>query len=168
MKTITQRLFTVEMLTGALFDVFALVFVYCVPAITHLLDFPVYYIEPMRLMLILAMVYSGRYNTYILAFTLPVFSYFISAHPVFPKMLLICTELLLNALLFYSFKDRIKHTFYVVILSITISKVVYYFLKMIMIKAALINADFFSTPVLIQVITTVLFGLYVSRFYKRS
>ena len=168
MKALTQRLFTADMLTGALFDVFALAFVYCVPTFTHFLNLPVYYIDPMRLMLILSIVHSDKRNAYILAFTLPVFSYIISAHPVFPKMFLICAELSLNTFLFYLFKGRIKNTFYAIMLSILISKVIYYGFKALMINAALLNTEFLSTPVFIQLITTILFGLYVGIFYQNQ
>jgi len=52
-------------------DVAALVFVGLVPAASHLFKFPVYLIEPMRVMLILALLYSSRWNAYALAIVLP-------------------------------------------------------------------------------------------------
>lgn len=82
-------------------DVLGLTFVYFVPTLSHLVGLPIYLIEPMRIMVVLAMAHTNRTNAYILALTLPVFSYAISMHPVFAKSLLITAELLLNVWLFY-------------------------------------------------------------------
>jgi hypothetical protein len=168
MKTISPKIFTVETLNGAIFDVFALAFVYFVPAMTHLFNLPIYFIEPMRLMLILSMVHSGKFNAYILAITLPLFSYMISAHPILPKMFLISAELSLNTWLFFYLKERIGNMFFTATLSILISKLVYYLLKILMISTAVVDMEIFSTPILYQFLTMLLFSAYISRYYKRN
>ncbi len=81
-------------------DLLALAFIYFTPAISHLFSFPVYFLEPMRIMLILAIVHTSKKNAYILAFTLPLFSFLISSHPSPIKTCLISGELLLNVWLY--------------------------------------------------------------------
>ena len=68
---------------SVLLDAIGLVFVYFIPSISHVLNVPIYLVEPMRIMVILAIAHTTQRNAYILALTLPLFSYFISAHPVF-------------------------------------------------------------------------------------
>lgn len=70
----------------------ALTLIYFTPALSHLLNFPLYLIEPMRLMLILAMVHSNRLNASA-AVSLPLFSFAVSGHPLFYKMSAILLEL---------------------------------------------------------------------------
>lgn len=149
-----------------LLDLSALAFIYMVPALSHLLSLPVYLAEPMRLMLILSLAHSGRGNAYLLALTLPAFSLVISAHPVLPKMLLITTELTLNAFLFFLLAGKMKHLFFPAFLSILVSKAVYYLLKYIFIRLAVIDTDLVTTPLLFQLVMTLLFSLYLATSLK--
>ncbi len=77
------------LVTHAILDGLAVLFIFLVPSLAHLTSIPVYMIEPMRLMLILAMVHTSRYNTFVLAATLPLLSYLFSGHPFFLKMIII-------------------------------------------------------------------------------
>jgi hypothetical protein len=149
-------------------SLFVLVFIYLVPSFSHLISFPLYLIEPMRLMLILALVHTSKKNAYLLALTMPVFSFMISAHPEVPKMMLITFELIVNVFLFYFLTKLMKHIFLSILLSIMISKAVYYLIKFGLIELMVINTGLISTPVVIQLIMTLLFSLYVYRFYRRS
>ncbi len=54
-------------------DILGLTFIYFVPAISHLLSFPLYLVEPMRVMLIIAIAHTTKRNAYLIALTLPVF-----------------------------------------------------------------------------------------------
>ena len=101
MSTFVSSVVSKQNTKNIILDIFALAFIYFVPSISHLLNLPIYYIEPMRLMLILALVHSSKQNAYILALTLPLFSFLVSAHPVLPKMFLISFELCLNVFLFF-------------------------------------------------------------------
>ena len=92
---------------SALLDIFALVFVYFVPTLSHLAQLPLYLLEPMRIMLILAIAHTTRKNAYLLALTLPLFSFVISMHPSLVKSILITAELLLNVWLFYFLLKKI-------------------------------------------------------------
>ena len=150
-----------------IFDIIAISFIYFVPTISHVLSLPVYLIEPMRLMLVLALVHTTKQNAYILAVTMPLFSFLISAHPVFPKMLLITFELSLNVFLFHLLLTKFKNTFFPIFLSIIGSKAVYYILKFGLIQLAILKSGLVSTPILIQSIMALIFSGYLFFFYKK-
>lgn len=166
MKPITRTTLQSATFISILTDFSALAFIYLVPSISHLINMPVYLIEPMRLMLILAMVHTNHKNAYILALTMPLFSLIISGHPALPKMILIATELCLNVFLFYALAKYMKNVFPAILISIISSKIIYYLLKFILINLAVINTELISTPILIQIITTLVFSLYLFKFYK--
>ena len=168
MKELSGLLLQRRSLITVLLDISALAFVFFVPAISHLISLPIYLIEPMRLMLILSLVHTTKKNAYLLALTLPLFSFIISAHPELPKMILIVLELSLNVFLFYLFVNKIKQFFLSILLSIIISKIFYYITKFSLIKLAVINSELFSTPIYIQVVTTLLYGAYVFLFFKKQ
>lgn len=153
---------------GILIDLSALAFIYLVPTFSHLLSIPLYLIEPMRLMLVLALVHTSRQNSYLLALTLPLFSFIISGHPLFAKMLLIAMELSVNVFLFYLLAHRMKHVFPAVFLSIVLSKAIYYLLKFALIQLAVIPTGLVATPLLLQLIMALVFSSYLALFYKKG
>jgi len=145
-----------------LFDIIALAFIYFVPTISHMLNFPLYLIEPMRIALILALVHTTKRNAYIIAITLPLFSFLVSAHPVFYKMLLISGELILNVWLFYLVYSKTKNAFASILSSILLSKALYYLAKFLIIALIIKSSDsIISTPLYIQGITTLVFSGYL-------
>ena len=168
MKILSNPFLQRTTLISILTNFSALAFIYLVPTISHLLSLPVYLIEPMRLMLILGLVHTTKKNAFILALTMPLFSLIISGHPAFPKMVLIAVELSLNVFLFYALARKIKYIFPSILLSIIISKTIYYLLKFILIKFTIINTALISTPILIQLITTLIFSCYLFAFYKKN
>lgn len=151
-----------------IFDIIALSFIYFVPALSHMLSFPVYLIEPMRIMLILSLAHTNRNNAYIIALTLPLFSFFISSHPSGLKTALISFELLLNVWLFFTLTGLLKNKFAGMFLSIVLSKLAYYAVKYLLLSAALMSGDLVTTPIYIQAITTIIFSVYVYFFLKDS
>jgi hypothetical protein len=154
-------------MTGALVDAVALAFVYFVPAIAHLISFPVYMIEPMRLMVILSMAHSTKKNSYLLALTLPLFSFIVSSHPEFVKMLVISAELALNVFLFYLVLGRMKNVFAAMISAIVISKLFSYVMYMVFFSLAFARAEAETSFLLAQLATTLMFSSYVFFFRKR-
>lgn len=153
-----------------IFDLIALLAIYLVPAISHLFGFPVYYLEPMRIMLILAITHTTRKNAYLIAFTLPVFSLLISAHPSLVKTSLVTVELLLNAWLFFLISEKLSNKTLSLFLSIILSKLCYYLIKFLLIDLSLMDMDFISTPIYIQIIMLfVLSGyVYLMSFNRRE
>lgn len=149
-------------------DLFALALIYFLPAISHLIGFPLYLIEPMRIMLILAIAHTSQRNAYLLALTLPLFSFVISAHPSFLKMLLISAELVLNVWLFYYILKLAKNHFAAMLSSIIISKVIYYGIKFMLISFVMLSGSLVSTPIYIQLITSVVFSGYVFLIFRNK
>lgn len=168
MRTIGVSTLPQKAIFNVLIDLGALAFIYLVPTISHLLQFPVYLIEPMRLMLIFSLVHTNKTNSYLIAMTMPLFSYFISGHPIFAKTLLIAFELMLNVYLFYWLSNKFKKVFPSILASIFISKLVYYLVKFGLISLLFIDSSLISTPIWIQLITMSVFSVYVFFFYKRT
>ena len=141
-------------------DLFALAFIYFVPTISHLLNIPIYLVEPMRIMLILAIAHTSKNNAYLIALTLPLFSFLISSHPNIFKALIMTMELLLNVWLFYKLSTKVNQ-FVAILSSIVISKIVYYLLKFGLISFAVLQTGLISTPIYLQVITSIVFSGYL-------
>jgi hypothetical protein len=144
-----------------IFDLIAILAIYLVPAISHLFSFPVYYLEPMRIMLVLSIVHTSRKNAYLIALTLPLFSMLISAHPSLMKTSLITSELLLNVWLFFFLYEKISNKMLSMLLGITVSKIFYYLLKFLLINSAIMSGNLISTPVYIQIVMLFLLCGYV-------
>ena len=161
MEAVLNNKISKNIIKGSLFDLLALTFVYLVPTFSHLFALPIYFVEPMRLMLILAIAHTSKKNAYFLAATLPMFSFLVSAHPVFLKTLLISGELFINVWLFFFLSEKINNKFGAMVLSIAISKIAYYLIKFTLLSFVLLEGNLISTPILIQVITTAVFGSYI-------
>jgi len=153
---------------GAIIDLTAVLLIYFTPALSHLISLPVYFIEPVRLMLILSIAHSSKTNTIILALTLPMFSHLISSHPVFLKTALISFELLLFSFLFFELSKKFKSVFITMFLSIAAGKLFYYLFKYFFISSGLIQSELISTPLIIQFIVSLIFSLYVSFMLNRN
>jgi len=153
---------------NSILDAFGIAFLYFIPTISHLFSFPVYIFEPMRIILILALVHSTKKNAYLLALTLPVFSFLTASHPVFVKALLITCEMSLNVWLFYLLSDKTSNLFLAGFGSIILSKTFYYIGKFLLIKFLLLNTGLVDTPLLIQFSLTVIFSLYILFIYGRK
>jgi hypothetical protein len=152
---------SISKIKNIVFDLLALLFIYLVPAISHLFSFPVYYLEPMRIMLILAIVHTTRKNAYLIAFTLPLFSLLISAHPSLVKTFLVTGELLLNVWLFFLLSEKLSNKTLSIFLSIVVSKIFYYLVKFLSVTFALISGDLIATPIYIQIIMLFVLSGYI-------
>jgi len=168
MKSISSVVLRKPVLISMLVDISALAFIYFVPAISHLTGLPLYFTEPMRLMLVLALVHTSKRNAYILALTMPLFSFAVSGHPELPKMLLIAFELSLSVFLFCLLVKKMKYPFLAIFMSIIASKAAYYIIKFALLRLAVISTELFTTPVYIQIFMTLVFSLYLYKFYRRS
>ncbi|MBK7631156.1 MAG: hypothetical protein IPJ23_10750 [Ignavibacteriales bacterium] len=144
-----------------LIDFSLLLLIYFLPALSHLFAFPIYYLDPMRIALVVALIHTSKKNSYIIALTLPLFSFVISSHPQIFKSFLLSAELIINLSLFFLFKDKIKSVFTALFLSILISKVVYYVLKFAILSFGLIDDRLFSTPIYFQIASAILLSFYI-------
>jgi len=165
-NTKTLRLETIW--SRMLFYTAGLVLVYLTPMLSHLLVLPFYYLEPMRIVVILSLIYTGRFNSYILALTLPAFSYLVSGHPLFYKAGLMTGELLLNILIFDLLSNKMKNIFLITFSSIILSKMIYYSAKYILISYGLLSESFVSTPLIIQLFLSIILGLYLFYIFNKK
>ena len=151
-------------------DLIALVGVFYIPVISHVLSFPLYLIEPMRIVLFSIILLSGDYkkNAFIMALTIPMFSSFASGHPVFPKNILISMELAINVgVLYYLFKKKTNVAISVFV-SIILSKALYYMVKYVLLVFALMEGEVVATNLLTQFFVALLlsciFGILGNNF----
>lgn len=138
--------------------------VYLLPVVSHLLAFPLYYFDPMRFALVFALLHTSKKNTILIALTLPLFSFLISSHPSFVKSGLLTTELLLNVFLYFVLFKKTNSRVISLVISILISKVIYYLLKLITVETGILADSLFSTPFYYQTLTVLIISIYVLVF----
>lgn len=150
-------------------DVFALMLVFFLPALAHLTAIPFYIIEPFRLMTLVSMVVmNSKHNALLLAVTLPLFSFIIAAHPLFAKAMLISIEMVFNVLVYSWLIKKINKPFWVILISIIVSKTGYYLLKYGFISMGLLSMSLISTSLLVQLAVAVVTALLFGQIYKLS
>ena len=129
----------------AAIDALLCVVVVAVPALSHVAAYPLYYFDPMRLLLFAAVLFTSRRNALLMAVWLPLLSMSTSGHPAFPKFLLIQGELVLNAAMFYSLYGRTNRFVLGAAVSVLASKAAYYAAKFFLIELALMDGDLIAT-----------------------
>lgn len=154
-----------------LVDVLVFAFILIIPAISHLVPFPLYLIEPMRIALLMGYFLSrNTYNGFFLAISIPLFSTLITGHPVLLKSTLIAAELGVNIAFFYLLFYRMQWgVFSAIITSIVLSKVFYYGCKFIFLqngwlKGSLISTGLESQAITLTIISVVLWLLFRNTF----
>ena len=152
---------TWNVIKGILLDIVALVVVYFTPKIGQLLHFPFYMVEPMRLMVVLSIAHSSRTNSYLLALTLSLFSWAVSGHPEFYKMLVMTGEITINVFLFYYLIRKSDSVFLSMIISIIISKVLCYVFYLAFFSMMFIREETEPSFLIAQVISTFVFSFYI-------
>ena len=156
-------------------DIIAILVIMFLPAISHIMPFPLYYLDPMRLVLLgVYFVNRNHKNAYLLAIGLPIFSMLYSGHPVFYKAILISFELLVNMVVLHLLFRKGMNIFFAVFLSIILSKIFYYLFKFAFIEWSLISGKLFSTSLIIQLIIALglavvffLFGRKASQYSEK-
>lgn len=141
-------------------DILALLCVYFIPTFSHLTGVPFYLFEPMRIFIVLALIHSNRINAYILALTLPIFSFAIASHPVLIKSMIISVELVINVFVYFFLVHKKLKSYLSLVISVIISKSVYYLFKFLLIQFFFLQSELVSTPLFIQLLTTGAFCLY--------
>lgn len=166
-KTIALKNYSTHIKTYTI-DLLLISFIYFLPALSHLVAFPVYYLDPMRIALVITLAHTSKRNSFLIAFTLPLFSFLISSHPQIIKSVLISSELLVNLGLFFLISSKIKNIFVSMFTSIVLSKIIYYAAKYFLINASLINDSLISTPIYFQLAVIILLSIYLLIVNKRS
>jgi hypothetical protein len=152
---------TLKLSASVVLDILAVLFIIFLGDISRLIGYPIYILDPMRMMVVLAIAFTPRWNGWALALLLPFISYYFGGHPHLLKTCLMATELLLNVWLFWFLFSKIRMSLISILLSIIISKAVYYLLKYICIQQGWISGDLVSTPLDIQMITTIIFSAFI-------
>lgn len=150
-----------------IFDSAALAFIGLAPAFAHFASLPIYMIEPMRLMLVLALVHTNRMNAWVLAAILPLFSYLVSGHPEPLKMLVITAELLANTGMFLLLVRRGIFPFVSMFLAIAGSKVFCYSLYMLLFPWSFVVAEAQTGFLMIQGAVTILLASYTALIFMK-
>jgi len=142
-------------------DIVIFVSIFFIPALSHVAPFPLYLLDPMRILLFAGYLLSRQNaNTFILAVAMPLFSSLVTGHPPFFKALLISVELVVNIFLLVQLIDRTKlHLALSLFLSMIASKLVYYGLKSVFIYSGLIEGELITTNLWLQLGTIVFITL---------
>lgn len=150
-------------------DVCMLILLYYLPTLSHLIAIPLYCFEPMRIALFISVLFlPDRKNAYVLAITLPLFSYFVSGHPIAVKNSIMAAELFVNVFVFYKLLDMKVNSFFSCFISILFSKILYYGLKYAVVSAGLLSANVIDTSIFIQIIITVLLSILFWIVYRKQ
>ena len=113
------------------------------------------------------LVSRSRMNGLVLAVALPLLSFGISGHPVFPKCLVIAAELSVNVLLFW-WLVRVTRVGLAAFLSILLSKVFYYGLKALVIGTGLMQMELVSTALWVQLVVAVLISIAFALWWRKD
>jgi hypothetical protein len=153
-----------------LIDVVLLVALYLVPGISHLTALPLYMFEPMRIALVVALLFTNRSNAYFIAVTIPLASVMLTGHPEPLKAVLMCIEFSLLVATYGYLRQGIRLPAFAALTgAILLSKIVYYTMKSVALSAGWLAGSLVSTPVHIQlglaIGTAALFSLIE---YKRT
>ena len=155
-----------------LIDVALLATLYFLPSFSHVTALPLYMFEPMRITVVIALLFTNRANAFFIAFTIPLASMMITGHPVPFKALLMGIELsILVATYSYLVQLTRIPAFAALTGAILLSKVIYYIMKFAALSAGLLAGNLVSTPFQTQLIlavgTAAVFGL-IEHFRPRN
>ena len=142
---------------------------YLIPTLSHLTSWPLYMFEPMRCVLLLNLLVLGnKKNAYLMAITLPLFSYFVGSHPVLVKSLIMTIELVMNIWLFDMFTRKVANCMLAMLLSILVSKALYYSLKYVSISFGLLNTDIVDINIFIQLMVALIISMLFVKYTERK
>lgn len=151
-----------------LFDIIALGILYLTPVLSHWLSLPLYKFEPMRCVLLINLLLtSNKRNAYIMAVTLPLFSFIVGSHPFLFKALLMAFELSANVLLFDLLSRKLNNCGFAMFVSILVSKTLYYLVKIGLISIGLMNTAILSTSIGVQLLIAAVLSLLFFEFSNK-
>jgi len=164
-----ERIKKISILRCAIVDILILTSVYFLPTLSHIVGLPLYLLDPMRLVVLSSLLLlKYKRNAYLLALTIPLFSFLVSGHPVLLKSMLISIELIANIFFFTLLIKKTKMCFLSMFLSILCSKIAYYVLKYGFIAIGLLNIEIISTSLLLQLFIALFISILFTLFYKRK
>ena len=124
-----------ELVRAVLWVVLAIALVLLVPVLSHIVAYPLHAFEPMRIALfwVILLLPEKKWNALMLAALLPMISFVVSGHPLFPKNIVMSGELVINVVLLYWILAKTGSYSLSVLLSMVASKVIYYVVKYLLI-----------------------------------
>jgi hypothetical protein len=120
------------------------------------------------MILVSLVVMNNKHNALLLAVTLPLFSFIIATHPLLAKAMLISIEMVFNVLIYSWLIKKTNKPFWVILISIIVSKAGYYLLKYGFISMGLLSMSLISTSLLVQLVVAVVTALLFGQIYKLS
>jgi hypothetical protein len=162
MSTTIKNALTPSVINTFLLDAAALGFIALMPAASHLTGIPFYFLEPMRVMLALSLIFTSRSNSFLIAVSLPLFSFLVSGHPFPLKMGIIMAELLLNAWIFTFLYQKYNRVFFSMFSAIILSKVFCYLGYWIVFSWAFVAEEAAPVFILSQLAVTVIISAGIS------
>jgi hypothetical protein len=142
--------------------------IYILPEISSLLDIHFYLFEPIRVIIIIAIVHTSKENAHILALLLPAASYLFSNHPSVIKTFILSGDLLLNIFLYFSLIKFKVNKFLLMSMCIVVSKLAYYLAKYLLIQFSVLGGELVATPLYIQILIVIILSGYVYLVDKLS
>lgn len=144
-------------------------FIIAMPILAHLFPIPLYILEPMRLAVFATLILmpNRKMNAIMMALLLPLLSYIISGHPIAVKNILIAIELVANVTLFQLLVSKFNHVGFSMFASILTSKLFYYGMKYVCLSIGLLSINIISTPLIIQIIVSIVISLVFAIWYKK-
>ena len=155
-------------LKSLLIDLGGILLIYFLPDISSLLNIPFYLFEPMRVIIIIAIIHTSKENAYILALLLPAVSLLFSNHPSVIKTFILSGDLLLNIFLYFSLIKFKVNKFLLMSMCIIASKLAYYLAKYLLFQFSVLKGDLIATPLYIQLLIVVILSGYVYLVDKLS
>lgn len=150
-------------------DIAVIILFYMIPTLSHLTSIPFYRFEPMRCVLMLTLLLTGnKKNAYVMAITLPLFSFLVGSHPFFIKAILMAIELSINVLLFDKLSKRINNTVVSMFVAIVLSKVLYYIIKLGLLKTGFVVGHLFTTSVWLQIFIVAILALLFYKYHDKT
>jgi len=142
-------------------DAFLLAGLSALVMFSHVIPIPLYKMDPMKIFLMVAIVYSSRGNALFMAVSLPLISTLSVGHPIFPKNLIISAEMVIFAGLISTPALSRYGKLAQFLSAILISKLAYYVIKFLFISTGALQMSLFSTPFAIQGMSVlVLLGIF--------
>lgn len=142
----------------ALVDALVLVSFYLTTVFAHILPFPLYKLDPMKILVLITVIYSKRGNALGIATALPILSFLSTGHPVFPKFMIMSVELIVFAFVFGTLAQRKSSGLVVFLGAVLLSKGAYYLIKAGVIALGFLDQTLISTDFYTQIQALVILG----------
>ena len=133
------------------------------PLFSHWLAVPLYRLDPMRFCLLAGMLLvADKRHAYLLALLLPVLSCLFAGMPAPMAAFIIAIELSVNVMLFYGLQ-KVLPAWAAMLLSIAVSKGVYYLLKSMLIAPAVLVGTSLWLQLCLALLYTLLFVAFMNK-----